>query len=274
MKRKLLAAALFLGVVASAGAEIVPTPGASDQRVKWVNFDTTDVVRIVGHYGFSTHVRFGEGESVASIALGDSLAWEVAPAGNHLFVKPREENAVTNMTVVTSPRNRAYQFVLTAHESQNGASPRPNDMYFKVAFRYPEEERARAERERQLAETNRLLEEGQPEVRNYEYWGCGSDGLMPDSAYDDGRFTYLRFSANRDMPAVFEELPGGQEALINTHVDGDTIVVHRVVSKLVLRKGAQVSCIQNRAFNPHGISTPSGTVNPAVERVITGGSNE
>ncbi|RUT73369.1 conjugal transfer protein TrbG, partial [Mesorhizobium sp. M7A.T.Ca.US.000.02.1.1] len=57
MKRALIAAALAMGVAGSVKAEVLPVGGAADQRVKTVNYDGNNVVRIVGHYGFVTHIQ-------------------------------------------------------------------------------------------------------------------------------------------------------------------------------------------------------------------------
>lgn len=260
--------ALLALVGGVAQAEVYPTAGTADIRVKHVNYNGADVVKVVGHYGFVTHIELGAGESVQSVAMGDSLAWEVAPTGNHLFVKPREPNAVTNMTVVTAPNNRVYNFVLTAHQSRNGASPRPNDMFFAITFRYPEEERKAREAEAAKAKAANQLASTPVVPKSWNYWACGDAEIAPDSAFDDGRFTYLRFTANRDMPAIFEELSDGKEALVNTNVDGDWIVIQRVLKRVILRRGPLVACVENRSFDPNGISTPSGTVNDSVQRVL------
>lgn len=269
MKRLIAVAIAAFLLPGHASAEIIPSGGAADQRVKSVAYDANNVVAIVGHYGFVTHIQLGANETVQSVAMGDSLAWEVAPTGNHLFVKPREPNATTNMSVVTSPGNRVYQFVLTAHESKNGARPRPNDMFFAVNFRYPEEERRAREAAAKKDVAENTLARTPSQGTNFNYWACGDRAVAPDYAMDDGRFTYLRFAANRDMPAIFEELRPGKEALVNTHVEGDWIVVQRVLPRLILRRGEQVACVDNRSFNPNGISTRSSTVNEDVRRVIT-----
>lgn len=268
MKRLLLISVALLLSAGSALAEITPAPGAADQRVKTVDYDGSNVVRVVGHYGFVTHIQLGDGETVQSVAMGDSLAWEVAPTGNHLFVKPREPNATTNMTVVAQPGNRVYNFVLTAHVSQNGAQPRPNDMFFAVRFRYPDDERKAREAAAEKARAETKLATAPVVGKNFNYWACGSPEIAPDKAMDDGRFTYLQFSANRDMPAIFEVLADGKEALVNTSVEGDWIVIQRVLKRLMLRRGPLVACVENRSFDPNGISTPNGTVSDSVDRVI------
>jgi type IV secretion system protein VirB9 len=52
----------------------VPRGGPYDKRVKFVDYKAAEVVKIVGHYGFSTHIQFGAGETIEQIAMGDDGA--------------------------------------------------------------------------------------------------------------------------------------------------------------------------------------------------------
>ena len=73
--------------------------------------------------------------------MGDTVSWEVAPAENSLFVKPRERAGATNLIVVTDFQGtkRNYTFELSAV-----ASSRSPGTFFKVRLRYPEYEAAQA----------------------------------------------------------------------------------------------------------------------------------
>ena len=250
----------------------VPAPGPLDSRVRFVDYKTAEVVQLVGHYGYSTHVQFDPSESITKIALGDPHAWELAPIDNHLFIKPTAEDAATNMTIVTS--QRVYNFELSAHWSGNGAHPRPNDMLFQVNFRYPEQEAARMAAEAEAARLRDKLNQKEPTPAfNWNYWGKGSQEVTPNSAYDDQRFTYLKFANNREMPAVYVVNPDGSESLVNTSIDPtqpDTIVVHKIARQFVLRKGNSVACVFNESFDANGITNTAGTTIPGVERVIRG----
>jgi type IV secretion system protein VirB9 len=251
----------------------VPKGGPCDQRVKFIDYNAAEVVKLVGHYGFSTHIQFGPGELVEQIAMGDKKAWEVAPVENHIFIKPVADKATTNMTVVTT--RRVYNFELSAHWSRNGAHPHPNDMFFQVNFRYPKDAAAKAlavAEARDLKE--RMKKDGEPVPANWNYWARGSEEVTPNRAFDDARFTYFKFSNNREMPAVYVVNPDGSESLVNTHIDRerlDTIVVHKVARQMVVRKGAAVACIFNKAYDPDGIGNPAGTTVRGVERVVKGG---
>lgn len=274
MKMKALPLALLLASLAgSALAVEIPAGGIYDKRVKYINYNPAQVTKVIGHYGFSTHVQFGANEVIANIAIGDKEAWDVAPVENHLFIKPLGEMAETNMTVITNVR--VYNFELTAHESKNGAHPIPNDMFFQVNFRYPDEELAKAKAEAEAARLKaRMSQNDAPKATNWNYWAKGSQDVSPISAFDDGRFTYLKYPGNREMPAIYIVNPDGSESLVNTTVDSkhpDTIIVQKIARQFTLRIGNRVACIFNENYDPDGIANKTGTTAPGVERVIKGG---
>ncbi|MGV8294310.1 TrbG/VirB9 family P-type conjugative transfer protein, partial [Pseudomonas aeruginosa] len=66
---------------------------------------------------------------------------------------------------------------------------------------------------------------------------------------DDGTFTRITFANNRRMPAVYEQDEKGNEHLVNWTVEGDSMIVHRVYRKLVLRKGDAVACLVNKGYS-------------------------
>lgn len=254
---------LALACLQVAQAAVKPSNGVYDPRVKTVVYNANDVVSIIGHYGFSTNVEFAADETVQSIALGDSLAWEVAPRGNQLFVKPREDNATTNMTVITD--QRSYHFWLDAAKARNKG--RGEDMYFRVKFIYPKEATKAGDKAATRRRVEAALKTAAP-ARNWNYWACGDATLRPSEAYDDGRFTYLRYPGAQEIPAAFVINSDGTETLASGTMRGDQLVLQVVAPKIVLRRGQAVACLENRSFNPYGIGTPSGTTSPLVERRI------
>lgn len=281
MKRALiLAAALsaFTAISAPAVAEIIPRAGPSDPRVRVVDYDPNDVVSITGTFRTATQVIFGANERILHVALGDTVAWEVAAQENVLFLKPTEPHQPTNLIVSTRKGTelRNYTFELTARPGSIGASA-PNT-FFQVRFRYPEDERARAELERlsqaasQAAEIETKivdLELGLGVLegpRNFAYSGEGSSALQPSEISDNGRFTVMRFPANQALPSIFTVTPDGTESVVPFDVRGEFVVIHATVPQLRLRRGREVLCIFNEAYNPYGTSTGTNTVSRAVER--------
>lgn len=269
LRPTILCLALF--AAASIHAETVPASGHFDARIKEVQYNPSDVVRVVGHYGYSTDIEFAVGETIKNIALGDTLAWDVAPADNHLFVKPREDNAATNMTVITD--RRIYQIALDARRAA-ATGPKSHQVYFLVRFRYPQDEAARLEaevKEREAVARQRQVESAlrkKPDVRNWTYYACGDKALWPAEVFDDGRFTWMRFPAAQQIPAVFEVGPDQAESIVDGAMEGEFYVVHHTARRFVLRQGKAVACVENRAYNRYGIGTPSGTRSDEIERVV------
>lgn len=269
MKRLVL---LGLLLPALALAEITPPKGDYDPRVRVVDYNPLNVVKLATFYGVSTHIQFSAGETIRDVAVGDDQAWKIVPRGSNLFIKPQAEKADTNVTVVTD--KRIYQFALVVQprrvkDSTAWADP---NLIFSLTFRYPEEEAAKVAAAAKQDEIKGKLSDAIKAGQNFDYWVAGSDEISPTAARDDGRFIYLTFAGNRDMPAVYSVDEQGNEALINTNViDGNTIVIQRMVRHLMLRKGSAVASVVNKSFDlDGGIDNITGTVSPDVERVIKG----
>lgn len=273
---KALLVTAFALVPLVAQAVEVPTGGKLDSRIRFVKYEPHNVVKILGHYGYSTHIQFAKGEKVINVALGDSSAWDVAPIRNHIFLKPTREGAATNMTVITS--RHVYNFYL---EAQKATTSQDNDdQFFQVSFRYPDQQAAKAKKLAKLyrqkqkkIDTKRLLDTTVHNPRNWDYVGCGDKAVTPNLVWDDGIFTYMKFDANRRMPAIFvvDGADGsGGESLVNSHVEGGVIVIHRTAKKFVLRRGNLVACVKNLNYNPAGQKAKTNTYNLNIERVIKG----
>ena len=256
---------IFIGMTAiltSINTFALETPhmGKLDKRVRHINYQPNQVVKLVGHYGFATDIAFAQGERIKQIAMGDSDAWSVTTVDNHIFIKPKAKNAVTNMTVLTAysrSNQRVYNFELSAHWSQHGAHPVPNDMMFAIDFRYPaEQQRAEYKQLKRQLLKQQLSSSQPPQVINQAYFYKGDDSIAPIKAFDDGRFTYLTFNRKQDLPVVYtinseNSNSDNSESLVNSNVNPhfpDTIVIERVVRQLVLRQGNSVACVFNQNF--------------------------
>jgi type IV secretion system protein VirB9 len=270
----LIVACLCVPVMAS--AELTPPRGDSDPRVRMVDYDPSQVVRIVTFYGVSTHVQFADNEQIKDVAVGDDQAWSIVPRGNHLFIKPKAKNADTNVTVVTDRRTYHFALIVQTRPPKDAAAWRDPNLVFSLSFRYPDAVSAGLEAtsaaKSAAARRDDLkakLAKRRSGAENLDYWVAGSPEISPSAARDDGRFVYLTFSDNRDMPAVYSVGDDGHEALVNTSVEGNEIVVQRLIGKLTLRKGDAAACVVNRSFElDAGKDNSSGTITPEVQRVI------
>lgn len=269
---------IALMVPALAWAELTPPKGSFDSRVRVVDYNPADVVKLTTFYGVSTHVQFGPKEEIKDVAVGDQQAWDIVPRGSHLFIKPKAQKADTNVTVVTDKRVYQFALVVEPRNVRDATAWRDPNLVFSLSFRYPDEEAARLTAQARAAEAKAAqtdvkgkLADAKKRDENRDYWVAGSEEVSPTAARDDGRFIYLTFSNNRDMPAIYAVDNEGKEALINTNVEGNEIVVQRMVRKLTLRKGNSVACVVNKSFDLNGgRDNTTGTVAPDVERVIKG----
>lgn len=265
-------------VPALAFAETTPPKGAFDSRVRVVNYNPADVVKITTFYGVSTHIQFGANETIKDVAVGDQDAWNVVDRGSHLFIKPKAQKADTNVTVVTDKRVYQFALIVEPRNMRDATAWRDPHLVFSLSFRYPEEEAAKLVALAKVADTRAAqsqvqskLDEAKRRDENRDYWVAGSEEISPTGARDDGRFIHLAFSNNRDMPTIYAVDAEGNESLVNTNVEGNEIVVQRLVRKLTLRRGVAVACVVNKSFNLNGgRDNTSGTVAPDVERVIKG----
>ena len=265
-------------------AEITPRQGDYDPRVRVVEYNPANVVKLATFYGVSTHIQFGESETIKDVAVGDDQAWTIVPRGRHLFIKPKAQKADTNLTIVTD--KRVYEFIIYVEPRsiEDQSAWKNPKLIYALTFQYPEEEaERRLKKSHEQLVKEKLAEGGDnpasasaspPANRptdNLDYWVAGAEEISPTSARDDGRFTYLTFTNNRDMPAIYTVDAEGNEALVNTNVEGNTIIVHRVVPKLTLRKGIAVACLVNKSFKfDGGRDNTTGTVAPDVRRIIKG----
>jgi len=278
LKKARIFAASIIALMAmhKAYALEIPTSAQQDNRVRFVNYQPYNITRVVGTIRSSVQVEFAPDEEIAHVALGNTVAWEVAPAGHILFLKPRENQPATNISVVTTRRDgskRSYQMELVVRE---GAISAGENTYFYVKYRYPadEAERRRLETEAkaraaQAGFANEVLSiHEQYGPRNWRYSAQGSVVIEPQAVYDNGKVTTFAFTGNQEMPAIYIENPDGTESLVPKTARGDLVLVHAISRKFILRRGSDTLCIFNEAYSPAGVDPGTNTTSPSVERVV------
>ena len=239
--------AAFLALALSAAGLVSAPALADDPRLVELEYDPGQIVRINGKSRVQATIKFAEDEVIENVAIGDSQSWQVTPnkRASLLFVKPLADNAVTNLTVVTSKRTYLFDLV---------ASPRNRPVYV-MSFRYPELEAAKAaaaelEARRQanaseMAAATDPFAVVDPSQLNFAWEKRGDASLHPVRAYDDGRATFLSWPSDRAVPAILITDAEGTEGPVNFTVRGDTIVVQSVPRQIVLRHGDESAQLIN-----------------------------
>lgn len=231
MKKVFIAALLMLFAVNSY-AEIYPKGVSADRRIKLVTYDPNNVVIIAGRYGYQTQVVFAPTETVQNVSVGDSLAWQVVPVNNNLFIKPVAPSK-TNMTVLTNINS--YNFQIDSTNSD--VTPT-----YKVQFVYS------AEGYDTSGFSNAVGGSFDPDKLNWRYSFTGDRYLAPIALFDNGQFTYFKFNKSalsQQQPAIFIVDKNRRETLVNYHIQGDYLVVNTVASQFTLRSGKYVTSIYN-----------------------------
>ncbi len=234
-----------------------PTKSTFDSRIRYTPYNAHDVVQLNTVIGIATHVVLEEGEQYMTHAFGDANAYAFAVEKNHLFLKPKAENADTNLAVVTD--RRSYHFRLTFQPSIQSSA------VYQLVFTYPGNFKKAA------------LEKEFDNLRHYcnlNYTMSGDKDIAPINAWDNGTFTYFKFDGHHDLPVVYMVDADGNESMVNRHSMGEAsniVVVHKVHDRWIFRLGDRALAIYNESYAegrlpPEPPST--GTAVPTIQRIV------
>ena len=211
-------------------AASVPRGTATDHRIKVVTYDPNNIVLLKERYGYQTQIAFSQNETVQSVSVGDSSAWQVVPLNNNLFIKPMASSK-TNMSVLTN--THSYNFQLDSTDPNTSPTYKLQFMYSDAGYDAQGESNA--------------VNTFSPEKINWKYSFTGERALAPMEAFDNGQFTYFKFKHDgmSHLPAVFIVDKDRNETLVNYHMQGDYMVVNSIAKQFTLRDGSSVSNVYN-----------------------------
>lgn len=259
MKRFLFLLLILAGVC---NAVQKPTSSKFDKRMQYLAYNGYNVTQINAKVGYVTAINFSQDEVIVDVVIGFNLGWETTDNNNKIFLKPMaykyedmivEPNSAewdTNLIVTTN--KRIYTFDLKLVDS--------DDNSYLVNFTYPADERNKKQallKEQKALEQEKLANDSleqftQPKNWNYTMLvGKDSESITPDFTYDDGVRTFIGFTSEKTIPAIFY-YQGKQEMMSNTSVKNTEkytiIVVHKTASRFILRSGEEVVGIVNKSF--------------------------
>jgi len=279
---------LSLALNTSALGVEYPKAGRLDSRIRYVPYESGNVVDIWTAPGAAMAIEFAPQEVVQQVVESDSAFLQAKPAGNFVFFKPMGILSAQPVVIVTRKPDgtlRRYTFQFETVQSKLGVG---SDVDYTVVFTYPEEAaedrlaaeraaKAKAEQEAaraRLAEAVDCMETGavtsHEAHQNYRYIARGSRVLAPVEVCDDGNSTVFVFPGNQRIPAIFRIDPDGKEATAQTSVRGDTVVATGTAPEWVLRDGRTVLDVYDLAYNPIGSNPGTHTISPGVIRTLRG----
>ena len=227
----------------AAQAEIIPPRGIKDSRVRTVDYDPDQVIRLKGFVGYQIHLEFAPGERFVNLAAGDTAGLEIGAQDEHLLLKPRAPSVATNLTILTS--QRVYTIAYSA--TRTVPDPERDEVIYSLRFRYP------------APPVPAAPPVAAARVINERYVSRGARELRPERVWDDGVQTHLEFRRSSEIPAVYVIETDGDEALANMHVDAQGVTVDRVVATLRLRRGTRSATVEALAPTTAAAASPEAS---------------
>ncbi|APR53216.1 P-type conjugative transfer protein TrbG [Sphingomonas koreensis] len=188
-----------------------------------------------------TDIMLQAGEAVVSVAAGDTVRWTVGDTTSgsgegkrvHILIKPFAAGLSTNLVITTD--RRAYHLNLQSTAASAMAA---------LSWTYPQDELVAIQRREAEARTAAPVASGlSVESLNFSYMiGGDKPAWRPIRAFDDGRQTYVEFSANiavGEAPPLFIIGEDGEAQLVNYRVAGRYYVVDRLFGAAELRLGGK-----------------------------------
>lgn len=196
--------------------------------------------------GITTQIELSPNETILDYSTGFSSGWELTRRDNVFYLKPKNVDVDTNMMVRTARHSYIFELKVVATDWIALEQAKRAGVQYKITFKYPNNTEFSAE-----VETASQLDTGLSQDRNYNFdydyaTGSRQSWLIPTNVYDDGRFTYVKMSdltrfPTGNFPAVFgRESEDGEDFVVNTTVQDNTLVVHGTYPFLVIRHGGNV----------------------------------
>ncbi|WP_135212661.1 TrbG/VirB9 family P-type conjugative transfer protein [Vitreimonas flagellata] len=237
---------------ANAEARRRPDPANFIDATQIYDFADGALYEIYAAPGFISAVLLEPGETITSIAAGDTTRWmvEEASSGHEgetrplILVKPLRGGVRTNILVVTDRRVYSLEAIAVAGQTYSA----------RTAWRYAAADPA-------------SLAEGyaDPTAINTGYRIRVARGpsprWLPRSVYDDGQRTYIEFPpelATTEAPPLFV-LDGGEPALVNYRTISNRYVIDRLFDAAELRLGGErptIVRITRNGASTHPPTTP------------------
>ena len=198
--------------------------------------------------GITTQIALDPGETVTDFSSGFSSGWDLTRRDNVFYLKPKNVDVDTNLLIRTATHSYLFELCVVSTQWKSLDQAKRDGVQYRILFAYPADTRFAAapvaapapQLQGRLDPRRRYNFAYDVATTTHERW------LVPDAVYDDGRFTYIRLQdvdgmPTSNFPAVFaRDRLEGDDFVVNTTVEADTLVVHGTYPYLVLRHGNSV----------------------------------
>ena len=212
--KRLLPVLLLVALPGAALAQQAPTPSFDDPRLQSVAYDPAKPVRLVAFPNSTLTVMLLSGDRIERVVVSDPAAFGVSVTGpgDGLHIVPLRSDGAATLLVDTSLRR--YEFDLATGEGLAAA--------YLVRFIDPRGSSGSAPAP--------VLE---PATGLYRL--SGERALLPYRISDDGDRTYLEWTKEQSLPAVFGIGTNGEEEVVDGYMRDGIFTIDRVYGELVFR---------------------------------------
>jgi type IV secretion system protein VirB9 len=252
LRRKSVIGAIALCVAPYAAAETappLPPPPVVGQPAAITTYEYAPdrVYTVRTGLGIATQIELSPSEKILDYSTGFSSGWDLTRRENVFYVKPKNVDVDTNMMIRTATHSYIFELKVVATDWKTLDQARRAGVQYKVVFTYPADtsfmSEAKKVEEAPMLDTE--LVKGRDYNFNYDFSKTRKTAvwLVPVNVYDDGRFTYIKMPdmtqfPTGNFPTVYmREKEHGEDSVVNTTVEGNTIVVHGTYPYLVIRHG-------------------------------------
>ncbi|MDL5365522.1 TrbG/VirB9 family P-type conjugative transfer protein [Xanthomonas sp. NCPPB 2654] len=223
-------------------------PLASAQVVQQYEYEADKIYQVRTGLGITTQVELSPNEKILDYSTGFTTGWELSRRENVFYLKPKNVDVDTNMMIRTATHSYILELKVVATDWQRLEQAKQAGVQYKVTFVYPkdtsfaaasEEVKDESQIDTRMSKDRRYYFDYDYSTRSKQTW------IVPNSVYDDGKFTYIKMDLTRfptgNFPAVFaREKENEEDFLVNTTVEGNTLIVHGTYPFLVVRHGKNV----------------------------------
>lgn len=219
------------------------------QVIQEYEYEPNRLYQVRTGLGITTQIELSPNEQILDYSTGFSSGWDMSRRDNVFYLKPKNTDVDTNMMVRTATHSYIFELKVVATDWRALEQAKSAGVQYKIKFVYPsdtefstgkQDDAPQPELSTQLDKSRQYNFDYQYATRTKQAW------LIPVNVYDDGRFTYVRMSDIKSIPtgnfpAVFgRERESGEDFVVNTTVEGNTIIVHGTYPYLVIRHGSNV----------------------------------
>ncbi|MBV6816058.1 TrbG/VirB9 family P-type conjugative transfer protein [Xanthomonas campestris pv. passiflorae] len=220
------------------------------QVVQEYEYSPNQIYQVRTGLGITTQIELSPNEKILDYSTGFSGGWELTRRENVFYLKPKNVDVDTNMMIRTATHSYILELKVVATDWQRLEQAKQAGVQYKVVFSYPKDTSFNNVEDAEAAKSGPLLSAKILKNRRYYYdydysTRSKKSWLIPSRVYDDGKFTYINMDLTRfpsgNFPAVFaREKEHSEDFLVNTTVEGNTLVVHGTYPFLVVRHGDNV----------------------------------